>query len=317
MNLWAVIARRLALGLLTLFVISLILSLGLEVLPGDVAEAVLGQSATPDTVAALRRQLGVDRPPYIRYLNWLADLVRGDLGTSLANQRAVAELIGGRLANTLLLAAVTALIAVPLALSLGVVAAVYRERWIDKALSIVSLSTISLPDFFVAYLVTAVFAVQLHAFPAVSIISPGMSLADKLYALSLPVLTLSLVVSAHMMRLIRAAILNLLRSPYIEMAQLKGLSPSRIIVHHAVPNAVSPIINVVVLNLAFLIVGVVVVEVVFVYPGLGQLLVDAVSKRDLPVVRACGLIFASVYVVLNLTADVLALLSNPRLRQPS
>ena len=317
MNLWAVIARRLALGLLTLFVISLILSLGLEVLPGDVAEAVLGQSATPDTVAALRRQLGVDRPPYIRYLNWLADLVRGDLGTSLANQRAVTELIGGRLANTLLLAAVTALIAVPLALSLGVVAAVYRERWIDKALSIVSLSTISLPDFFVAYLVTAVFAVQLHAFPAVSIISPGMSLADKLYALSLPVLTLSLVVSAHMMRLTRAAILNLLRSPYIEMAQLKGLSPSRIIVHHAVPNAVSPIINVVVLNLAFLIVGVVVVEVVFVYPGLGQLLVDAVSKRDLPVVRACGLIFASVYVVLNLTADVLALLSNPRLRQPS
>ena len=317
MNLWVVIARRLALGLLTLFVISLILSLGLEVLPGDVAEAVLGQSATPDTVAALRRQLGVDRPPYIRYLNWLADLVRGDLGTSLANQRAVTELIGGRLANTLLLAAVTALIAVPLALSLGVVAAVYRERWIDKALSIVSLSTISLPDFFVAYLVTAVFAVQLHAFPAVSIISPGMSLADKLYALSLPVLTLSLVVSAHMMRLTRAAILNLLRSPYIEMAQLKGLSPSRIIVHHAVPNAVSPIINVVVLNLAFLIVGVVVVEVVFVYPGLGQLLVDAVSKRDLPVVRACGLIFASVYVVLNLTADVLALLSNPRLRQPS
>ncbi len=317
MNLRALIAQRLALGLLTLFVISLILSLGLEVLPGDVAEAVLGQSATPDTVAALRRQLGVDQPPHVRYLDWLTALVRGDLGTSLANQRAVTELIGGRLANTLLLAAVTALIAVPLALSLGVVAAVYRERWIDKVLSIISLGTISLPDFFIAYLVTAVFAVQLHVFPAVSIISPGMSLADKLYALSLPVLTLSLVVSAHMVRLTRAAILNLLRSSYIEMAQLKGLSPSRIIVYHALPNAVSPIMNVIVLNLAFLIVGVVVVEVVFVYPGLGQLLVDAVSKRDLPVVRACGLIFASVYVVLNLTADVLVMLSNPRLRQSS
>ncbi len=232
------------------FAISLILSLGLEVLPGDVAEAVLGQSATPDTVAALRRQLGVDRPPHIRYPSWLADLVGGDLGTSLANQQPVAELIGGRLANTLLLAAAAALIVVPVALSLGVVAAVYREGWLDTALSIVGLSATSLPDFFIAYLVTLIFAVELRAFPAVSIISPGMSPADKLHALVLPVLTLSLVVGAHMMRLTRAAILNLLRSPYIEMAQLKGLSPSRIIVHHAVPNAVSPIINVVVLNLS-------------------------------------------------------------------
>ncbi len=317
MSLRALIVRRLVLGLLTLVAISLILSLGLEILPGDVAEAVLGQSATPDTVAALRRQLGVDRPLHVRYLDWLADLARGELGTSLANQQPVAELISGRLANTMLLAALTALIAVPLALSLGLVAAVYRDRWIDKTLSIAGLSTISLPDFFIAYLLTVVFAVRLQVFPAVSIISPGMALADTLSALSLPVLTLSLVVGAHMMRLTRAAILNLLHSPYIEMARLKGLSPRRIIVHHALPNAISPIINVVVLNLAFLVVGVVVVEVVFVYPGLGQLLVDAVSKRDLPVVRACGLIFASVYVVLNLTADVLALLSNPRLRQPS
>ena len=316
MSLRALIVRRLVLGLLTLVAISLILSLGLEVLPGDVAEAVLGQSATPDTVAALRRQLGVDRPLHVRYLDWLAGLVRGELGTSLANQQPVAELIRGRLANTVLLATLTALLAVPLALSLGLVAAVYRDRWIDKTLSIAGLSTISLPDFFIAYLLTVVFAVRLQVFPAVSIISPGMGLADKLSALSLPVLTLSLVVGAHLLRLTRAAILNLLDSPYIEMARLKGLSPRRIIVHHALPNAVSPIINVVVLNLAFLVVGVVVVEVVFVYPGLGQLLVDAVSKRDLPVVRACGLIFASVYVVLNLTADVLALLSNPRLRQP-
>ena len=316
MNLRSLILRRLAFGLLSLFVISLIISLGLELLPGDLAEAVLGQSATPDTVAALRRQLGLDQPVHIRYLNWLGNIVQGDFGTSLANQRAVADLIGGRLANTLFLAALSAAVAVPLALTLGIVAAVYRDSWIDKTLSMASLSTIALPDFFVAYGLIAVFAVQLHAFPALSIISPGMPLAEKLYALTLPVLTLTLGVTAHMLRLSRAAILNVLDSPYIEMARLKGLSPARIVVHHALPNAVSPIINVVVLNLAFLIVGVVVVEVVFVYPGLGQLFVDAVAKRDLPVVQACSLIFAAVYVLLNLTADVLAMLSNPRLRHP-
>lgn len=316
MTLGSLILRRLALGLLTLFVISLIISLGLEILPGDLAEAVLGQAATPDTVAAFRRQFGLDQPGHIRYLHWLGNIVQGDFGTSLANQQEVAELIGGRLVNTLLLATATALIAVPLALSLGIVAAVYRETWIDKTLSIASLGTIALPDFFVAYVLIAVFAVRLQAFPALSIISPGMALVEKLSAVTLPVLTLSLGVTAHMMRLSRAAILNVLASPYIEMARLKGLSPARIVLHHALPNAVSPIINVVVLNLAFLLVGVVVVEVVFVYPGLGQLFVDAVAKRDLPVVQACSLIFAAVYVLLNLTADVLSMLSNPRLRHP-
>ena len=166
MNLRTLIIRRLAFGLLTLFVISLIISLGLEMLPGDLAEAVLGQSATPDTVAVFRRQLGLDQPLYLRYLNWLERLVRGDLGTSLANQREVAELISGRLANTLFLATVTALVAVPLAVTLGIVAAVYRGTWIDKTLSIATLSTISLPDFFVAYVLIVVFAVQLHAFTA-------------------------------------------------------------------------------------------------------------------------------------------------------
>lgn len=316
MHLTTLITRRLAFGLLTLFIISLIISLGLEMLPGDLAEAVLGRSATPDTVAAFRRQLNLDQPLYLRYLNWLASLVSGDLGTSLANQRAVAELISGRLANTLFLASVTALIAVPLAVTLGIVAAVYRNTWIDKILSMATVSTISLPDFFVAYILIVVFAVQLQAFPALSIISPGMSLAERLYAVTLPVLTLTLGVTAHMMRLTRAAILNLLSSPYVEMARLKGLSTSRIILYHAFPNALSPIINVVVLNLAFLIVGVVVVEVVFVYPGLGQLFVDSVSKRDLPVVQACSLIFAAIYVLLNLMADVLSILGNPRLRHP-
>lgn len=310
------IGKRLALGLLTLFVISLIISLGMELLPGDLAQAILGQAATPDTVAAFRRELGLDQPAPTRYLQWLGGVLRGDLGTSLANQREIAELIGDRLRNTVFLAVVAAAMSVPLAVMLGVLAALYRDTWFDKSISIATLSTISFPDFFIAYILIVLFAVTYRIFPVISKVSPGMSFGDQLYAVALPAITLTLVVAAHMMRMTRAAIINLLSSPYIEMAHLKGLSRTRIIWHHALPNALSPIINVIVINLAFLIVGVVVVEVVFVYPGLGQLFVDSVSKRDLPVVQACTLIFAAVYVLLNLTADVLSMISNPRLRHP-
>ncbi len=243
-------------------------------------------------------------------------MLQGDLGTSLANQREIAELIGGRLRNTLFLAVVAAGMSVPLAVMLGVLAALYRDTWFDKSISIATLSAISLPDFFIAYILIVLLAVTFRVFPVISKVSPSMSLGEQLYAVALPAITLTLVVAAHMMRMTRAAIINLLSSPYIEMAQLKGLSRTRMIWHHALPNALSPIINVIVLNLAFLIVGVVVVEVVFVYPGLGQLFVDSVSKRDLPVVQACTLIFAAVYVLLNLTADVLSMMSNPRLRHP-
>ncbi len=316
MGLLGLIGKRLALGLLTLFVISLIISVGMELLPGDLAEAILGQAATPETVAAFRRELGLDQPAPQRYLQWLSGVLQGDLGTSLANKREIAELIGDRLRNTLFLAAVAAVMSVPLAVMLGVLAALYRDTWFDKAISIATLSTISFPDFFIAYILIVLFSVTFRVFPVISKLSPSMSLGEQLYAVALPAITLTLVVAAHMMRLTRAAIVNLLSSPYIEMAQLKGLSKTRIIWHHALPNALSPIINVIVLNLAFLIVGVVVVEVVFVYPGLGQLFVDSVSKRDLPVVQACTLIFAAVYVLLNLTADVLSMISNPRLRHP-
>lgn len=316
MGLLGLIGKRLGFGLLTLFVISLIISLGMELLPGDLAEAILGQAATPDTVAAFRRELGLDQSAPKRYLQWLDGVLQGDLGTSLANQREIAELIGGRLRNTLFLAVVAAVMSVPLAVILGVLAALYRDTWFDKSISIATLSTISFPDFFIAYILIVLLAVTYRVFPVISKVAPSMTLGEQLYAVALPAITLTLVVAAHMMRMTRAAIINLLSSPYIEMAQLKGLSRTRIIVHHALPNALSPIINVIVINLAFLIVGVVVVEVVFVYPGLGQLFVDSVSKRDLPVVQACTLIFAAVYVLLNLTADVLSMISNPRLRHP-
>lgn len=310
------VAQRLALGFLTLIAVSLIIFLAVELLPGDLAEAILGQAALPDTVAAFRRELRLDLPPHERYIEWLVAMLQGDMGRSLANNREISELIGVRFGNTLFLAAYAAVIAVPLALILGILAALYRNSLYDRLINVVTLSAISSPEFFVAYILIAWLANSLGIFPSISNVHEETSLVERLYRAALPALTMTLVVVAHMMRMTRASIINLLASPYIEMANLKGLSKMRVIVHHALPNAWAPIINVIVLNLAFLIVGVVVVEVVFVYPGLGQLLIDSVSKRDVPVVQASCLIFAVTYILLNLIADVLSILTNPRLMHP-
>ena len=310
------VVKRLALGLVTIIVISVLIFVGVEALPGDLAEAILGQEATPETVAAFRKELKLDMPPHVRYFAWLGGFMKGDLGNSLANGRPIADLIGWRFANTMFLASVAAVIAVPVAVILGILAALYRNTLFDKTISMVTLSTISFPEFFVAYILIALLSVQIVIFPSISNINDSMPFWEKIYAIILPCMTLSLVVIAHMMRQTRAAIINILASPFIEMARLKGLKNMRVIVLHAFPNALSPVINVIALNLAYLVVGVVIVEVVFVYPGLGQLLVDSVSKRDIPVVQASGLIFAATYVSLNLLADVLSIISNPRLRNP-
>ncbi len=310
------LVQRLSLGMVTLFVVSLIIFLGVSLLPGDAAQAMLGQSATPETVAALRAQMGLDQPGYIRYFSWLGGILQGDFGVSISNNREISELIGGRFANTLFLALMAAIISVPIALTLGIFAALYRNGLYDRAVNVVTLSSISTPEFFVAYILILVFAVNFGWFPSLSNVSTDTSFFNRIYACILPATTLTLVVVAHMMRMTRAAIINLLASPYIEMAALKGIPRRQIIVRHALPNAWAPIINVIVINLAYLIVGVVVVEVVFVYPGLGQLLVDSVQRRDLPVVQACSLIFAATYVLLNLTADILSILTNPRLLHP-
>jgi len=315
-TLLGLVAKRIAFGLLTIIVISVLIFVGVEALPGDLATAILGQEATPETVAAFRRELKLDLPPHVRYFSWLNDFFHGDLGTSLANKRPIAELIGWRFSNTMFLAASAAAIAVPISIILGILAAYYRNSLFDRIISMVTLSTISFPEFFVAYILIALLSVQLIIFPSISNINDQMSFWEKIYAIVLPCLTLAMVVVAHMMRQTRAAIINILSSSFIEMARLKGLKRLRIIVLHAFPNALSPVINVVAINLAYLVVGVVIVEVVFVYPGLGQLLVDSVSSRDIPVVQASGLIFAAVYVALNLTADVLSIISNPRLRNP-
>ncbi len=321
-KLFILVAQRLALGLLTLFVVSLIIFLGVEMLPGDLAQAILGQAATEETIAAMRERLGLNLPAHIRYLQWLGGIVQGDFGTSLANDREISELIGVRLANTLFLAIVAAAISIPIALTLGILAALYRNSWYDRTVNVVTLSFVSTPEFFVSYILILFLSVKMQAwlpgfhFPSLSNVSWDDTFLERLYAVFLPALTLTLVVIAQMMRMTRAAIINLLASPYIEMANLKGLSRRRIILKHALPNAWAPIITVVVLNLAYLIVGVVIVEVVFVYPGLGRLIVDAVRTRDIPVVQACSLIFAATYILLNLTADVMSIVTNPRLLHP-
>ena len=310
------VAQRVALGLLLLWASSVLIFVGTQILPGDVAQSILGQSATPETLANLRAELGLNDPPLARDLNWLGGALHGDLGNALTNGEPIAAAMAKRLGNTLFLAFWAAVISVPLAILLGLIAVRYRNRWPDRLISTVTLATVSVPEFLLGYILVFFLAVKIRAFPALATVYDGMSLGEKLYVISLPVLVLVLVVLGHMMRMTRAAILNVMQSAYIETAELKGLRPFRIIARHAFPNAISPVVNVVMLNLAYLVVGVVVVEVVFVYPGMGQYLVDHVAKRDVPVVQACGLVFAAVYIGLNLLADLVSILSNPRLRHP-
>ena len=310
------VAQRIALGLVLLWAASVLIFIGTQILPGDVAQSILGQSATPVSLANLREELGLNDPPLTRYLNWAGGVLHGDLGTALTNKKDIAEAMGKRLGNTLFLAFWAAVISVPLAVGLGLIAVRYRGRWPDKLISTVTLATVSVPEFLLGYILVYLLSVKFRLLPSLATINDGMSFGDKLYAISLPVLVLVLVVLGHMMRMTRAAILNVMQSAYIETAELKGLRPITVIARHAFPNAVAPVVNVVMLNLAYLVVGVVVVEVVFVYPGMGQYLVDHVAKRDVPVVQACGLVFAAIYIGLNIVADVVSILANPRLRHP-
>ncbi|MGJ8546893.1 MAG: ABC transporter permease [Sulfitobacter sp.] len=331
------IAQRLTLGILLLFAASVLIFAGTTMLPGDVAQQILGQSATPQALANLRAELGLDEPALTRYFSWLGGVLQGDLGTALTNGRDITESIGTRLKNTLFLAFWAAAVSIPLAIFLGLLAVRYKDRWPDKLISAITLTTISIPEFMLGYVLIFVLAIQLpqwinaadflgsgvqnwllanFRFSSVALINDSMTLIEKIKSITLPILVLTLVVLAHMMRMTRAAILNVMQSAYIETAELKGLRMLTVIRKHAFPNAIAPIVNVVMLNMAYLVVGVVVIEVVFAYPGMGQYLVDHVAKRDLPVVQACGLIFAAVYIGLNLIADVVSIVANPRLRHP-
>jgi len=318
------ILERLGLGLATLFVVSIIIFSAIEMLPGDFGQAILGQAATQETVAAFRRELGLDQPAYLRYLQWVGGALQGDLGTSFSGRnasgidrsRAVVDLIAPRLWNTLFLAGLTAVIAVPIALALGVSTALFRNSVYDRTVNTATLTTNSFPEFFVAYILILLLASLYPVFPSLANVDDSTPLAERAFRTALPALTLTLVIVAHMMRMTRAAIINLLASPYIQMARLSGASQTEVIIKHALPNAWAPIATVIAFNLAYLVVGVVVVEVVFVYPGVGQLMVDAVTSRDIPVVQGCALIFAITYILLNLIADIIGIITNPRLLHP-
>ncbi|WP_422050881.1 ABC transporter permease [Shimia sp.] len=316
MSIFTIIGKRLGLGALTLLAVSILIFFAVELLPGSPAEAILGQAATPETVTALEEKLGLDRPAIVRYFDWLGSALIGDFGQSLASGQDVGSAIGERFLKTLYLALYAAAIAVPLAIALGVATALLRNTLFDRLANVGTLLTISSPEFFLGYILILYLAVKNPYFPAIARLSDTVSFGEYLRIAFLPALTLVLVVTAHMMRMTRAAIINLLASPYIEMARLKGAPPAKVVIRHALPNALAPIFNVVALNLAYLITGVVLIEVVFVYPGIGQLLVDAVSKRDFPIVQASCLIFAATFILLNLAADVLTIMTNPRLRHP-
>ncbi len=314
--------RRTVVGVLTMIVVSIMIFVGTSVLPGDVANIILGQMATPESLAALRSKLGLDQPAYIRYFMWLGDMATGDLGISKAGAGAatigtpISELIAPRIVNTLRLSSIVALIAVPLSLTLGLLAAMYPGSRIDKVITFTTLGLISVPEFLVATFLVLVVAVQMELLPATAYISGKETGLKLVRALALPTLTLVIVASSQIMRMTRATVLNVMSSPYIEMAILKGVPRKRIILRHALFNAIGPIVNVIALNLAYLVSGVVIVETIFSYPGLAKLMVDAVQTRDLPLVQACAMIFCATYIVLIFVADMASILSNPRLRHP-
>jgi peptide/nickel transport system permease protein len=306
--------KRVGIAIVTLMIVAFTVFFATEMLPGDVAEILLGQAATPEAVAGLREAMGLNQPALMRFLQWLGNLLTGDFGTSYANNMPIADLIGGRLINSLKLAGVTAGISVPIALTLGITAAIMRGTIYDRIVSTLTISVISVPEFMVATIAVIVFSVYLGWLPALSMANEVQSIVQLFKVFAMPVITLSFVVSAQMIRMTRAAVLETLNTPYVEMALLKGASRRRMVVHHALPNALGPIVNAVALSLSYLLGGVIIVETIFNYPGVAKLMLDAVATRDLPLIQSCAMIFCLAYLLLITIADLIAIVSNPRLR---
>jgi peptide/nickel transport system permease protein len=305
---------RLGIGALTLLIVSIVVFGITNLLPGDAAQESLGQAATPEAVAALRAQFGLDQPAPQRYAHWLIQLLKGDAGISLVNGQAISALIGDRLPSSLVLAGATAAVSVPLALSLGILSAMFRGSRFDRGMNMLAVSLVSVPEFLIATLAVLLFAVKLRWLSALSHTADIETLGQFLRAYAMPVFTLCCVIVAQMARMTRAAVIDQLRSPYVEMARLKGARPVRIVLTHALPNAIGPIANAVALSLSYLLGGVLIVESIFNYPGIANLMIDAVTTRDIPLVQACAMIFCGAYLLLVMLADICAILSNPRLR---
>ncbi|WP_328370586.1 ABC transporter permease [Streptomyces sp. NBC_00445] len=308
------LARRIAAALGTLFLSSVLVFLAVQALPGDVATQVLGRDATPDAVAALRKQLGLDQPAWERYADWIAGAVHGDFGTSLVAGGSVGGEVSSYLANSALIALVTVLFAVTGSIVLGILAGLYRDRWPDHVISTVSLVGMSVPEFVVATVLVLCFSIALPWFPAVVLYGPDATVGQLLPAVWLPALALAIVLAAYIIRMARTSVIDVMASEYVTTARLKGLSTWRVVTRHALPSALLPTLHVIALNVAWLAGGVAVVENVFNYPGIGKLMLSSVQNRDLPVIQAIALISAVVYVVCNLAADLGAMALNPKLR---
>ncbi len=313
----SLILKRLGIGLITVLAVSVIIFFGTKILPGDAAQIRLGQEATEENVAALRERLGLDKSYAQQYLSWLANFVRGDLGVSLSSDTPITTLIADRYQNTLYVAVLTAMIGVPVSLTLGILAAMFPGTLYDRVLTFVSVSLVAAPEFFTATILVLIFVFVLGIGNAVVVGSPdGKGIFALISHFALPIATLSFVIASQLIRMSRAAVLNVMSSPYIEMAILKGVPRKKIILRHALLNAIGPIVNVVALNLAYLVTGVIVVEVYFGYSGLATLIVQAVQTRDFVLIQGLGMIFCLTYVILMLIADIAAFASNPRLRYP-
>jgi peptide/nickel transport system permease protein len=308
------VIMRVGMAAITLLLVSLIVFSILEILPGDVATRILGRDATPESLDVLRNELGLNRPALSRYLTWLGQLLRGDLGRSLVSNRPVADILGMRIYNTMLLSLYAFLVYLPLTTVPALLQAIWRDRPIDHVFSIVTLVLLSMPDFLLATILLFTFVVIIPVLPAMSLVDESSSAWDYFRAMTLPAVTLAIVMAVYAVRMLRDNLIEVLDSDYIRMAELKGLSAGRVLVRHALPNALAPTLNVTALNLAYLVGGVVVVERVFSYPGFGNLLVDSLQLRDLPVIESTVMIAALVYVLANLLADLTAILLNPRLR---
>lgn len=308
------VARRLVLAIVTLFIISLVIFLGMEALPGDMATAYLGQTATDESLKALREEFGLNAPAHERYLDWLGGFLKGDLGTSYARRQAVSDMIGYRLRNTVVLSIAASLVGIPLAIVLGVIAGLTRDKWPDALVSLVAILGMTLPGFVTATVLIFIFAIRLEWFPAITLIATDAPVSELIPNIFLPIITLTFIMVAHILRLVRTNMIDVMTSDYVQMARLKGVPSRQIVFKHALPNAMLPTINIVALTIAWLFGGVAIIETVFNYPGIGKLMINAIADRDFILVQGIAIILAAVVIILNLIADLLTLVLNPRLR---
>lgn len=308
------ILHRLSLALLTLFVVCVLVFSVTEALPGDVCTAYLGRDASPTRLENCRLQRGLDQPALSRFINWGSGVFSGDLGTSLKREKPINDLVSTRMRNTAVLGLGAAVIGIPLAIFLGVLAALKRDKNTDVGISTGAIFAMTIPEFVTATLLIFIFAIQLQWFPAVTTVRHTASLSELLPNMILPMITLTFVMMAHILRMVRSAMIDVMASDFVQMAQLKGVPYWRIVFLHALPSAMQPAINVIALTIAWLLGGVVIIEQVFNFPGIGTLMIRAIYDRDLPLVQAIALILAAVYILCNLLADLASLALNPRLR---